>query len=160
MEIQGTEKIITTKKTLWKALNTPSTLKTCIPGCQEFTKIAKNQFSATIRLAIGPMKATFNADITLSNIKPPTSYTLKGAAMAENKMGGASGSAHIKLIEQHDHVQLTYQAKAMLSGRLGQLAQRLVDGVTKLLIKKFFTALNKFIQDEASEKTNPNRKVI
>ena len=46
-------------------------LKECIPGCQSLEKTSDTDLAATVVLKIGPIKATFNGEVTLNNLKPP-----------------------------------------------------------------------------------------
>ncbi|TIV91451.1 MAG: carbon monoxide dehydrogenase, partial [Mesorhizobium sp.] len=76
--IEGEERIAAPVKKVWEALNDPEILKEAIPGCQSLEKNSDTEMAATVVLKIGPIKATFNGEVTLKNLKPPHSYTIQG----------------------------------------------------------------------------------
>ena len=51
-------------------------------------EVGDTELAATVVLKIGPIKATFNGEVTLKNLNPPHSYTISG----EGK-GGIAGFA-------------------------------------------------------------------
>ena len=69
MKLTGSYKLNVKKEIVWSALNNPSILKECIPGCDSFKKINDKTFEVTATNQIGPMNATFTGTITLSNIE-------------------------------------------------------------------------------------------
>ena len=67
MELTGEYEIAAPRERVWTLLNDPAVLKECIPGCQELTANGDNEFAATVVLKIGPIKAKFNGEVTLSD---------------------------------------------------------------------------------------------
>ena len=65
MKLSGSYKLQVKKEIVWRALNDPSILKQCIPGCDTFEKLNENTFEATATNQIGPMNATFSGTITV-----------------------------------------------------------------------------------------------
>ena len=49
-------------------------------------RVSDTQFSARIKAKIGPVSATFDAELNLKDLDPPTGYTIDGGAK-----GGAAG---------------------------------------------------------------------
>ena len=71
MEMSGEYRIPASRDKVWAALNDPEILQGCIPGCQSLEKTSDTEMTATVVAKIGPVKATFNGHVTLSNIDPP-----------------------------------------------------------------------------------------
>lgn len=88
MELKGTQHIAAPREKVWAALNDPEVLKACIPGCQELNTVGENGFEAKVKAKVGPVSATFEGSVELSNIDAPNSYTISG----EGK-GGVAGFA-------------------------------------------------------------------
>ena len=86
--IEGEERIAAPLQKVWEALNDPEVLKATIPGCQSLEMTSPTEMTATVVVKIGPIKATFNGEVTLKNLNPPHSYTIQG----EGK-GGIAGFA-------------------------------------------------------------------
>ena len=137
MEFKGKYLIPATPKTVWDALNDPEVLRQCIPGCEHIEKTDSTHFSAAAVLKIGPVKATFKANLTLDNLDPPHRCTLKGEGQG-GVAGFARGDAEVILTPDRDGTFLTYTARATIGGKLAQIGQRLIDGAAKQIADDFF----------------------
>ncbi len=73
----------------WEALNDISLLQSAIPGCESITATGENQYEVLVTAAVGPVKAKFKGKLVLSDLKPPTSYTLA----FDGQGGAAEGEA-------------------------------------------------------------------
>lgn len=138
--IEGTERIAAPIAKVWEGLNDPDVLKACIPGCQSLEKKSDKDLAATVVLKIGPIKATFGGEVTLSNLKPPHSYTISGEGKG-GIAGFAKGGADVTLTEDGpDATVLTYAAKADVGGKMAQLGSRLIASTSKKLAGEFFSS--------------------
>ena len=136
MKLSGSYKLQVKKEIVWKALNDPSILKQCIPGCDTFEKLNENTFEATATNQIGPMNATFSGTINLSNIIENKSYRLSGEG--QSSVGFANGIADVKLEELNNVTTLFYEVDLNVGGKIAQLGSRLIDGVAKKMSDYFF----------------------
>jgi carbon monoxide dehydrogenase subunit G len=139
MDMTGEHRIAAPRDKVWAGLNDPEVLKASIPGCQTLDRTENGGFAATVVTKVGPVKATFKGDVTLSNINAPESYTISGEGKG-GAAGFAKGGADVKLVEDGpDATILTYSAKADVGGKLAQLGSRLIDGTARKLAGEFFT---------------------
>ena len=136
MKLAGSYKLNVKKEIVWRALNDPSILKECIPGCDSFEKIDDKTFEVTATNQIGPMNATFSGTITLSNIQKNQNYTLSGEG--QSSVGFANGSADVKLKELNNVTTLIYEVDLKVGGKIAQMGSRLIDGVAKKMSDYFF----------------------
>jgi len=136
--IEGEERIAAPVEKVWAALNDPDMLKECIPGCQSLEMKSPTEMTATVVLKIGPIKATFNGEVTLKNLKPPHSYTIQGEGKG-GIAGFAKGGADVTLNEDGDGTMLKYAAKADVGGKIAQLGSRLITSTSKKLAGQFFS---------------------
>ena len=139
MKLSGSYKLHVKKEIVWKALNDPSILKQCIPGCDSFKQIDDTTFEATATNQIGPVNATFTGAINLSNIKKNESYTLSGEG--QSSVGFANGRANVKLEETNNVTTLFYEVDLDVGGKIAQLGSRLIDGVAKKCLVIFLDVL-------------------
>jgi carbon monoxide dehydrogenase subunit G len=138
--IEGTENIAAPIAKVWAGLNDPEVLRACIPGCQSLEKKSDKELAATVVLKIGPIKATFAGEVTLSNLKPPHSYTIAGEGKG-GIAGFAKGGADVTLKEDGPGATiLTYAAKADVGGKMAQLGSRLITSTSKKLAGQFFSS--------------------
>jgi carbon monoxide dehydrogenase subunit G len=90
-----------------------------------------------VKLAIGPVKATFNGKVKLSDLDPPNSYRIAGEGSG-GVAGHAKGSATVRLADEGDGTLMMYDVKADVGGKLAQLGGRLIDSTAKKLADQFF----------------------
>ncbi|RVD58253.1 carbon monoxide dehydrogenase [Mesorhizobium sp. M2D.F.Ca.ET.185.01.1.1] len=137
--IEGEEHIAAPVEKVWEALNDPDILKGSIPGCQSLEKNSATEMAATVVLKIGPIKATFNGEVTLKNLKPPHSYTIQGEGKG-GIAGFAKGGADVTLTADGPNATvLKYAAKAEVGGKIAQLGSRLIQSTSKKLAGQFFS---------------------
>ncbi|MCZ6638257.1 MAG: carbon monoxide dehydrogenase subunit G [Alphaproteobacteria bacterium] len=137
MDMTGEQRIPAPKQVVWDALNDVEALKASIPGCKEVEKKSDTEFSALVQIAVGPVKATFKGEVTLSNIDAPNGYTLAGQGTG-GAAGFGKGSAEVTLREENGETIVSYNAHASVGGKLAQIGQRLIDSTAKKLTKQFF----------------------
>jgi carbon monoxide dehydrogenase subunit G len=137
MEMQGSRRIAAPREMVWAALNDPEVLKTAIPGCQQLTGSPADGFEAVVKQKVGPVSATFQGRVTLSDVVALTSYTISGEGKG-GAAGFAKGGAAVALADDADGTLLTYDVKATVGGKLAQLGSRLIDGFAKKMADSFF----------------------
>lgn len=139
MEMTGEYRIPASREQVWAALNNPDILKQCIPGCQSLEMKSDTEMTATVVAKVGPVKAKFAGDVTLSDLDPPNSYTISGEGKG-GVAGFAKGGAEVSLAEDGGETVLSYTAKAQVGGKLAQLGGRLIDATAKKMADQFFSA--------------------
>ncbi|WP_052121478.1 SRPBCC family protein, partial [Inquilinus limosus] len=138
MEMTGEHRIAAPRSVVWEGLNDPEVLRRSIPGCDTLEKTSPTEMTATVTAKVGPVKASFGGQVTLSNLNPPESYTISGEGKG-GAAGFAKGGADVKLVEDGDGTVLHYAVKANIGGKLAQLGARLIDGTAKKMADDFFS---------------------
>jgi len=139
MELKGEYRVPAPREHVWAMLNDPAVLRECIPGCESLEGSATEGFAARVTTKVGPVKATFNGQVTLSNVNPPESYTISGEGKG-GVAGFAKGGADVHLAPDGDATILTYTVNAQVGGKLAQLGSRLIDSTAKKLADQFFSS--------------------
>jgi len=150
MEMSGENRIPASQDKVWAALNDPEILKASIPGCQALEKTSDTTMTATVQAKVGPVKATFKGDVTLSNIDPPNGYTISGEGKG-GVAGFAKGGADVSLSPDGDGTILAYKVNAQVGGKLAQIGARLIDATAKQMADQFFTAFAANVAGPAAE---------
>lgn len=122
---------------VYAALNDPEVLKDCIPGCEELIKHSDTELEAKVVLKVGPVKASFGGNVTLSQDAPPDKFSLTGEGSG-GAAGFAKGSASVELEPHEEGTLMRYNAHADIGGKLAQLGGRLIQSTAKKLAGKFF----------------------
>jgi uncharacterized protein len=138
MELSNTRIVPAAPPVVWAALNDPAVLKTCLPGCESLERSGDNAYEVVMAARVGPVSARFNGRMTMSDIDPPTAYTLQFEGQG-GAAGFVRGEARVTLApEGEQHTSMTYRAKAQVGGKLAQIGSRLVDGAAAKLTDDFF----------------------
>jgi carbon monoxide dehydrogenase subunit G len=157
MDMSGEKRINAPRARVWDALNDPEALKASIPGCDTVEKKSDTEFTAKVALAIGPVKAKFTGDVTLSDLDPPNGYTLTGQGSG-GVAGFGKGEAKVSLRDDGGATVIAYQVHATVGGKLAQVGQRLIDSTAKKLADQFFEKFSRHVEsgEEAAAGAAPS----
>lgn len=148
MQLTDSREIAAAPDVVWAAILDPEVLKQCVPGCQEMTGTAEEGFEATVVQKVGPVKATFKGQVTLSEMKEPESLTLTGEGKG-GAAGFAKGGANVRLEPIETGTRLHYEVEAKVGGKLAQLGSRIIDGFAKKMADQFFSNFQQAVQGPA-----------
>ena len=141
MEMSGEQLVPAPQKVVWDALNDPQMLKACVPGCESIDKTGENEYQVLMVARVGPVSAKFKGKLTLSDIKPPDSYSISFEGQG-GAAGFAKGGAQVRLASAGADTKLAYDVKASVGGKLAQIGSRLVDAAAKKVADDFFRNFN------------------
>jgi hypothetical protein len=151
MDMTGEYRIPAPREQVWAALNDPEILKASLPGCETLERVSDHEFAATVAAKVGPVRAKFNGQVTLSDLNPPESYKISGEGKG-GAAGFAKGGAEVRLVEEAAAMTvLTYTAKADVGGKLAQLGSRLIDATAKKMADEFFENFRKQVTAPEAE---------
>ncbi len=148
MDLKDQRRIAAPREAVFAALNDPEILAKAIPGCESLDKVSDTEFAAVVTAKVGPVRAKFNGQVTLSDLNPPESYTITGEGKG-GAAGFAKGGAVITLVEDGDGTLLNYEVKADVGGKLAQLGGRLIEGTSKKLAGEFFSTFEQLVVESA-----------
>jgi len=138
MEMHGELRIPAPRAEVWKKLNDPETLKSCIPGCETVEKTSDTEFTAKVVARVGPVKATFSGKVTMTDLDPPAGYTITGEGTG-GVAGFAKGSAKVALDDAGAETVMRYGVQAQVGGKLAQIGSRLIDSTARKYADDFFS---------------------
>ena len=137
MDMTGERRIPAPRQIVWDALNDVAVLKASIPGCESLDKTSDTTMSAKAGIKLGPISAKFAGNVTLSDIVPPSSYTISGEGQG-GVAGFAKGGAKVFLTDDGADTLLRYEVNAQVGGKIAQLGARLIDATAKQMAEQFF----------------------
>ena len=149
MDMQGERRIPAPRQTVWERLNDPETLKQCIPGCETIEKVSDTEFTAKVVAKVGPVRASFAGKVTLSDLDPPSGYTITGEGTG-GVAGFAKGGAKVTLDEEGGETVLRYTVQAQVGGKLAQIGSRLIDATARKMADDFFSRFVGVMSPEAA----------
>ena len=146
MELNGERIIPASVDATWAALNDPETLKACIAGCETLERVGDDGFVAVVAMKIGPVSARFKGNLKLTNVNPPTGYTINFDGQG-GVAGFGKGSADVSLTPISDSAtKLAYNARATVGGKMAQIGSRLIDATASKITDDFFKAFEAQLQ--------------
>lgn len=150
MQMSDTRQIAATPAQVYAALLDPETLKACVPGATEVEGSAEEGFVATVVQKVGPVKATFKGEVTMSELVPDTSMNIDGTGKG-GAAGFAKGGAVVRLAAAEGGCALSYDVEAKVGGKLAQLGSRIIDGFAKKMADQFFNNLQSVLEGPSQD---------
>lgn len=152
MKLQGEYIFNGPREEVWELLRDPEVLATALPGTQSLTPISENEYEGKMHVRIGPVSGVFSGRVIASNEIPPESYTLTVEGQGRAAFVKASGD--VQLIDQGDGTTLMkYQGEFHVGGKLASVGQRLIDSVSKKMLRHGLDTLNKVLQERMAAKS-------
>lgn len=148
MEFSDTRIIKADRETVWAHLNNPETLAACISGCEELTGSPEEGFEAVVKQKVGPVKATFKGNVTISDVDAPNGYQIAGEGKG-GVAGFAKGGAIVTLRDVAEGCELSYEVDAKVGGKIAQLGSRLINGFVKKMTNHFFEKFQEIAEGPA-----------
>ncbi|TDK43790.1 CoxG family protein [Antarcticimicrobium luteum] len=137
--------------TVYAAILDPEMLKACVPGASEVEGNPQDGYTATVTQKVGPVKATFKGQVTMSDMVENEKITIAGEGKG-GAAGFAKGGATVTLAPAGEGLTLlSYEVEAKVGGKLAQLGSRLIDGFAKKMADQFFQNLQAQIEGPAEE---------
>lgn len=152
MQMTDQKEIAADPATVYAALLDPEVLKACVPGAQEVTGTPEEGFEAKVTQKVGPVKATFKGQVTLSDMVPGEQLKISGEGKG-GAAGFAKGGATVTLAPSQTGTLLSYDVEAKVGGKLAQLGSRIIDGFAKKMADQFFANLQSHLAPQAQEET-------
>lgn len=153
MKMSDTREINADPATVYAALLDANMLKECVPGAQEVTGSPEEGYTATVVQKVGPVKATFKGQVTMSDMVENEKLTITGEGKG-GAAGFAKGGAEVTLSPTDaGGTLLSYDVEAKVGGKLAQLGSRLIDGFAKKMADQFFSNFVTQIEGPSDEAT-------
>ena len=139
MEITGSYTFNAPPDRVWALLMDPDVIAACIPGCQGFEPAGEDRYRARLNVALAAITGTYDGTIILTEKVPPLSYRL--TADGQGKPGFVKGDSAISLRPEGDITIVDVTGSVQTGGPIARLGQRLVSGVAKMMMDRFFGCL-------------------
>lgn len=150
MQMSDTRQIAAPPSEVYAALLDPEVLKACVPGATQVTGSVEDGYEATVVQKVGPVKATFKGEVTITDLVPDQSMKIDGAGKG-GAAGFAKGGADVRLVAKDGGTELSYDVEAKVGGKLAQLGSRIIDGFAKKMADQFFNNLQETLEGPAEE---------
>jgi carbon monoxide dehydrogenase subunit G len=151
MRIEGEYTFGGPREDVWEMVRDPEVLATCLPGTQSLKLVGNNEYEGEMQVHIGPIAGVFSGRLVVSDEVPPESCTL--AVEGKGKPGFVNGTGKVRLSEHGDNQTLmTYEGEVQIGGRLAGVGQRMIDTVSKSMIRQGLEVLDAAIKARVAAK--------
>jgi carbon monoxide dehydrogenase subunit G len=118
----------------------------CMPGA-EVRQTDPNTYEGELRAKVGPIGATFNGTVTLTNQTPPTALTAKVQAKDKMTASMVQGefTSNLKRLGPLE-TEVSYKIDVTIRGKIGQFGQTVIQDTTKRLSAEFLACLKAQIE--------------
>ena len=110
-----------------------------MPGCEGLEKIGPDEYKMKMKLVLAALAGQFEGKVRIADQSPPTSFRL--IVEGSGRIGFLKGEGLLKLSPQDGNTEVSYDGDAQVGGTMAAVGQRLIDGTSKMMIKKFFDKL-------------------
>ena len=143
MKIEGAADIPAPRDKVWAAFLDPKILAQALPGCEKLEAIGPNEYKATMKIGVAAIKGTFEGKVKLSDLEPPNRYRM--AVEGSGGPGFVRGAAGMQLSDVDGGTKVSYDADVQVGGLIASVGQRMLGGVTKMMLDQFFTKMTELL---------------
>ncbi len=142
MKIEDAFVVAAPVERVWAFITDPARMAPCIPGCEGIEVTGPRTYRAKVKIAVGPIKASFNLEVEVTEETPP-SYI---ASVTRGEEG-----TRASIVTSHNTLRLTprdggstevhYAADVSIVGRLGRFGLGVMKKKAKALGNQFAESL-------------------
>lgn len=123
---------------VWRFFQRPEDVAQCMPGIDDIRVIDPDQLSVRMTQKVGPLSASFDTSVRITERTAPTSiqFTLVGKA-ARGAVGNFRATNTVTLHAQGEQTHVAVEGEAALAGALGSVGQRVIAKQAEKLTAEF-----------------------
>ncbi|MCU1381672.1 MAG: hypothetical protein JWL71_369 [Acidobacteria bacterium] len=139
MELSGSYLFNAPPDRVWALLMDPAVLSSCIPGCETFEPDGDGRYNVTLTVGLAAITGTYQGTVMLTDMIPETSYGL--VVEGQGRPGFVKGRSAVVLRAEGAATAVDVSASVQTGGTIARLGQRLIGGVAKMMLDRFFQCL-------------------
>ena len=144
MQVSGSHLIEAPREAVWPLIFDPTTLIALVPGCEKLEQVAQDEYRGKLRIGIAAVGGVYETYVRVLDHDAPSYCRLTGEVSGPT--GVISGQASFSLKEVGSATLIDYEANALITGALGTLSPRFVEGVVRALLDQGLAQLNRQLQ--------------
>jgi uncharacterized protein len=130
---------------VWALLMDTDRVAACLPGCKGLRPLGENRYEAELAVAVAAISGNFKGTITLEDQNPPRSYRL--VVDGSGRPGFVKGQAQVTLVPDGERTTVQIEADAEAGGMIARVGQRLLEGVARMTMDRFYGCLAKQVSN-------------
>lgn len=126
---------------VWDLLMDPRAVGECLPGCRGLRPVGEDRYDVELAIAVAAIAGNFKGSVSLDDKDPPRSYKL--IVEGTGRQGFVKGRANISLEPDGQRTRVRVDAQADAGGMIARVGQRLLEGVARTTMDRFYGCLSK-----------------
>ena len=144
MQLTGTYDFAAPPERVWDLLMDTTAIAGCLPGCRELRDLGEDRYQAELVVVVAAMTGNYGATIAIEDKAPPRSYRL--VIQGTGRTGFIKGASTIRLESVANGTSVHVEANADVGGAIARVGQRLIEGVARTTMNRFFACLASRLQ--------------
>jgi carbon monoxide dehydrogenase subunit G len=141
MIVEGTYTFPGPREVVWTLLLDPEVLAKTMPGATSIARVSEDRYEGKMGVGIGPITAAeFDVVITMTEKVVPESYRMQ--IEGRGRFGFTRGHAAVRLTADGNFTIMHYEADMMVGGKIAAVGQRLLDSVSRMMLKQGLEAMS------------------
>ena len=151
MDVSATYTFEAPRARVWNLLVDPDVIAGCLPGCESMEALGDDTYRATLTIGIAAITGRYQGTVRMTDKEEPERYTLM--VEGKGKPGFVNGSATISLAEENGgaETRVAVAGTAQVGGTIARVGQRLLGGVSKMTMDRFFACLRERAKQGGAE---------
>jgi carbon monoxide dehydrogenase subunit G len=141
---------------VWALLQDPAVLAKALPGTERLALTSEDHYEGVMKVNVGPVTAAkFDVTVSLKDKVPPERMSLQ--IDGKGPVGFTRGTAQVVLEEQADNQTLMhYTSDVQVGGRIASVGQRLLESVSKMMMRQALDALQRELAARLGTNNSPS----
>jgi carbon monoxide dehydrogenase subunit G len=139
MELTATYSFNAPAEKVWSLLMDTTAVGSCLPGCRGLEPAGDDRYEVELAVTFAAVAGSFKGTIALHDKVPPRSYRL--VVEGSGRQGFVKGDAVVTLEPDSDVTRVNVVAHADVGGIIARVGQRLLEGVARATMDRFYGCL-------------------
>ncbi len=126
---------------VWDLLMDIDAIGRCLPGSRGLRPVGPYDNASELGVTVAAIAGSFKGTVALEDKAPPTSYTL--VIDGTGRQGFVKGRARVTLVPDGTRTRVQIAAQADVGGMIARVGQRLLEGVARTMMDRFYACLAK-----------------
>ena len=156
MKIEETFSVAAPIERVWQFITDPEQVAPCVPGCQSYEVLGPKEYKASVKVAVGPIKTTFNVTVELTTQQVPTFLASTTRGEEGSKASTLTTQNELRLVATGDHTtDVSYVSEISVVGRLGKFGLGIMKKKAKQLGGEFAEQFRTRVESGPSDVGGP-----
>jgi carbon monoxide dehydrogenase subunit G len=150
MIVEGQHAFDAAPERVWPLLLDPEVIARAMPGARELVAAGDGRYTGRLVVTVGPIAAAeFALEILIEHADPPRGFEM--AVNADGRFGFTRGRATVSLAPDGAGTRMAYRAELQVGGKIASLGQRLLEMVSRTMLRSGLTELGREVTRRLEE---------